>query len=845
MAAVQESTADSALDTYAEGILAKYSAEYVDGNPDAHSRELGEALQRVREQLHSTRSSAAVCLICLENMHNDAAVWHCYRGCCCVLHLVCIQAWSRQQVAAATYNATPASSRVKANEGDKASWGCPKCRTGYMPAEVPSDYRCFCGKQRDPPADPWLAPHTCGDICGKELASGCEHTCVLLCHPGPCPPCPRQIVAACHCGKLSKPVRCSQSQFSCGKLCGKHLPCGHSRSDFQCERVCGRALPCARHRCEKVCHEGACGGCPMEGPRLCPCGKVEYAGLACDEEAAPCGATCDKLLVCGRHRCAERCHPGPCTPLCRAMLNKGCACGKTHKLLPCHETFRCEKKCSNWKVCGRHQCRRRCCDGDCPPCDLPCGRRLRCGNHKCPAPCHSGPCLPCPLTATVACACGQTKYSLPCGSEAKAVPPQCRHMCPVPPTCRHADARPPHRCHWGPCPPCVHFCGTPHPCGHACSSPGCHDAQPPPIPAFTPPPPPVSASFIATKPVQGDGAGDDMPSAAVQIAEKVTTQMRQEGLLTDCPPCQAPVPTACLGRHTRRPLPCCEAAPFCCGNACGQVLTCGNHSCSKPCHALGPLPTSEAGGSSSGGAAAEACEECSRPCERQQSCGHACPLPCHPNPCPPCLLELEQACHCGRSLVSVVCHQLQQAAKAERAKLLCCHKPCHKMLPKCPHVCQATCHPGACPAASGGACLEEVTVRCHCRSRRAKMPCQELQQMLKADEDVESYTDATPLRLLPCDGTCQKAKSKQEAEHTTRSTVSKTPSGQSGKVSSAQPCSPKSSLTESSKGPRRRNRVERAALQQQQELLEQQKAKRSFRYPSSMILILDSTRLSS
>lgn len=106
---------------------------------------------------------------------------------------------------------------------------------------------------------------------------------------------------------------------------------------------------------------------------------------------------------------------------------------------------RCEKKCSNWKVCGRHQCRRRCCDGDCPPCDLPCGRRLRCGNHKCPAPCHSGPCLPCPLTATVACACGQTKYSLPCGSEAKAVPPQCRQMCPVPPTCRHADARPPHR----------------------------------------------------------------------------------------------------------------------------------------------------------------------------------------------------------------------------------------------------------------------------------------------------------------------------------------------------------------------------------------------------------------
>lgn len=118
-----------------------------------------------------------------------------------------------------------------------------------------------------------------------------------------------QIIAACHCGKLRRPVRCSQSQFTCGKLCGRRLPCGHrcphkchagncpacslsaafschcgaetktlpcSQSDFQCERVCGRGLPCGRHRCERVCHEGACGGCPMEGPRLCPCGKVSH-----------------------------------------------------------------------------------------------------------------------------------------------------------------------------------------------------------------------------------------------------------------------------------------------------------------------------------------------------------------------------------------------------------------------------------------------------------------------------------------------------------------------------------------------------------------------------------------
>ena len=82
-----------------------------DSSSAGDDRGLADALQRVREQLHSTQSSAAVCLICLETMHNDDAVWHCSRGCCCVLHLLCIQAWSRQQVAAAAYSASQESAR--------------------------------------------------------------------------------------------------------------------------------------------------------------------------------------------------------------------------------------------------------------------------------------------------------------------------------------------------------------------------------------------------------------------------------------------------------------------------------------------------------------------------------------------------------------------------------------------------------------------------------------------------------------------------------------------------------------------------------------------------------------
>ena len=38
------------------------------------------------------------------------------------------------------------------------------------------------------------------------------------------------------------------------------------------------------------------------------------------------------------------------------------------------------------------------------------------------------------------------------------------------------------------------------------------------------------------------------------------------------------------------------------------------------------------------------------------------------------------------------------------------------------------------------------------------LPFLQVQQVLKAREGLDTYTDATPLRLLPCDGACKKAK---------------------------------------------------------------------------------------
>lgn len=58
-----------------------------------------------------------------------------------------------------------------------APWACPKCRRTYPQAAAPSTYTCFCGKQVDPVFDPWLAPHTCGELCGMQST---HMACVLF-----------------------------------------------------------------------------------------------------------------------------------------------------------------------------------------------------------------------------------------------------------------------------------------------------------------------------------------------------------------------------------------------------------------------------------------------------------------------------------------------------------------------------------------------------------------------------------------------------------------------------------------------------------------------------------------
>ena len=57
----------------------------------------------------------------------------------------------------------------------------------------------------------------------------------------------------------------------------------------------------------------------------------------CTDKVPSCGATCGKLLPCGVHTCADRCHQGECSAQCRGPAVKSCRCGKSQKEVLCFQ----------------------------------------------------------------------------------------------------------------------------------------------------------------------------------------------------------------------------------------------------------------------------------------------------------------------------------------------------------------------------------------------------------------------------------------------------------------------------------------------------------------------------
>ncbi|XP_054840317.1 transcriptional repressor NF-X1 isoform X1 [Eublepharis macularius] len=261
------------------------------------------------------------------------------------------------------------------------------CHSGKcQPCELTVKQVCYCqSTSREVLCGTSEEQFSCLRTCGKKLACG-MHSCAQVCHPQSCQPCPRlpQIVHCCPCGQtpLSKLLELGCPER---KLCTDPIP--------SCGRTCGKPLPCssydAVHTCENLCHEGECGTCSRTSKIYC--------------------------------RCALKTKEVPC------------ACLKNQVEV----TFLCDKRCNKKLSCGRHKCSEVCCVDKEHRCSLICGRKLNCGIHRCEEPCHRGNCQKCWQTSfeELTCYCGESVIypPIPCGTR----PPECKKSCTRPHECDH------------------------------------------------------------------------------------------------------------------------------------------------------------------------------------------------------------------------------------------------------------------------------------------------------------------------------------------------------------------------------------------------------------------------
>jgi transcriptional repressor NF-X1 len=143
---------------------------------------------------------------------------------------------------------------------------------------------------------------------------------------------------------------------------------------------------------------------------------------------------------------------------------------------------------------------------------------------------------------------------------------------------------------------------------------------------------------------------------------------------------------------------------------------------------------------------------CGNSCSRSRVCGHPCPLPCHPGPCPPCLITIQNPCHCEKDIIALVCSRANPTTggnvtlPASRS----CGQTCGKALSCGNHFCQDVCHDGKCPP-----CQVTDLSRCWCGKERKELACGEGENkecaILTADGE-ESW-----IGRFGCENTCERS----------------------------------------------------------------------------------------
>ncbi|KAL4796671.1 hypothetical protein BDV19DRAFT_360754 [Aspergillus venezuelensis] len=209
-----------------------------------------------------------------------------------------------------------------------------------------------------------------------------------------------------------------------------------------------------------------------------------------------------------------------------------------------------------------------------------------------------------------------------------------------------------------------------------------------------------------------------------------------------CSPCTAmgPIQDCFCGRNssTKRCQDTDYERGWSCGEICGDLLPCGEHTCDRPCHEglcgacevkidarcyCGKVQTEMLCSSKDEELDSElqhegedveewsGCFSCGDACSRPFDCGvHFCQKGCHP--------QDSQAAHCPRS-PDVVSHcpcgkTLLLDIPGYTSRTLCedpipnCLEACGKTLP-CGHACEKICHTGPC-----GACMQKVSIDCRC-----------------------------------------------------------------------------------------------------------------------------------
>ncbi|KAH9702508.1 NF-X1-type zinc finger protein NFXL2 [Citrus sinensis] len=517
----------------------------------------------------------------------------------------------------------------------------------------------------------------------------------------------------CFCGKLEDPY--SEDPWilphSCNEICNRPL-----------QNNCG-------HFCLLLCHPGPCPPCPKLVNSSCFCRKFQEV-RRCGFKSFSCNKICSKPLDCRTHKCLQICHEGPCPP-CKARAVYMCRCGRVEEERECCERdFRCENACGKALDCGKHVCERGCHVGQCGGCPLPgkrtcpCGKRvyegmscdvavplcgatcdkmLSCRIHRCHDRCHRGPCIgTCRMVIAKLCRCRSLK------KECQRMRDCGRHACKR--RCCNGDCPPcsePHKCHYGACPPCRLLCEEEYPCGHSCKL-SCHGPRPPPNPEFT----------LKTKKKKSNHQSEVTPGSP-------------------CPPCPELIWRSCVGEHigAERMMVCSDRTQFSCDNLCGNPLPCGNHYCTKYCHALKSQSSLSVETRS-----AESCEE------RLPTCPHSCPLPCHPGVCPSCKVLVKRSCHCGSMVHVFECIYFNTLSEKEQMAARSCGGPCHsgkQLIVACLQCASVMKH--------------LVTVRCGCQTLKKEWQCLDVQAAYRniGRDPKDISKNQFGLGLLRCNCDCK------------------------------------------------------------------------------------------